>query len=49
MPSIDPEVLAEKQRRKRLNRAARLSQTQSSQISSIPFPTFDNGMALLII
>ena len=53
MPSVDPKVLAEKQWRKRLNRTAKHLQTQSSQISSslssIPFPTFDNGVALLII
>ena len=53
MPSVDPKVLAEKQRRKRANHAARLSQTQSSETSSgpssIPFPTFDNGMSLSIM
>lgn len=47
MPSVDPAVLAEKQRRKRLNRTARHSQTQvsntSSGPSSIPFPVFDDG------
>jgi hypothetical protein len=53
MPSVDPAVLAEKQQRKRLNRTARLSQTQSSHIpsgpSSIPFPVFNNGKILLVI
>jgi hypothetical protein len=50
MPSVNPSVLAEKQRRKRANRTAHLSQAHSSQPppgpSSIPFLTFDNGMTL---
>jgi hypothetical protein len=53
MPSVDPAVLAEKQRRKRLSRAARHSQTQPSNTpsgpSSIPFPVFDDGKTLLVI
>jgi hypothetical protein len=48
MPSVNPEVLAEKPRCKHANRTAQLSQAHSSQTSSgpsnIPFPTFDNGM-----
>ena len=53
MPSVNPGVLAEKQRHKHANHTAHLSQAHSSQPpsgpSSIPFPTFDNGMTLLII